>query len=162
VFIFVLVRLISRFRLTGALMRTVAGALALAGFPIFALTDRFAHLDPLRIDAYAPFLAFETLVVLLCATLYYLGKWHLPAGLSVALLFLHFTLWAWVTETWVSPIREIRGYGLASLGIWISTLFHFGFPLLGFLSSLTWARYLKCGRVHSKANESISQVVAHL
>lgn len=155
-FIFVLVRLISRLWLVEALMRTVAGALALAGFPFFSLTDRFAHLMPLRTDAYAPFLLFETLVVLLCATLFYVGKWHLPAGLSIALLFLHFTLWAWITETWVSPIREIRGYGLASLGIWISTLFHFGFPLLGFLSSLAWARYLKCDRITANAADSLA------
>ena len=93
------------------------------------------------------------LVDLLCATLFYLGKWNLPAGLSIALLFLHFTLWARMTGTWASPIQEIRSYGLASLGIWISMLFHFGFPLWGFLA---WARYLKCDRVAANAADSLA------
>jgi hypothetical protein len=160
--VFALFRLLSRLWLTEALMRTVAGAVALAGFPFFALTDRFAHLAPLRIEAYAFFLVFETLVVLLCAIFYYLRKWPLPAGPSVILLFLHFSLWAWATGSWVNPLQEVRGYGFGGVGIWISTLFHFGFPLMGFLSSLTWARYLNCGRAHSKADDSASQAVAHL
>ena len=141
--VFVLFRLFSRFWLTGVVIRTFAGVLAVAGFPFFALTGRLAYFEPLRIQAYSPFLVFETLVVLLCASLYYFRKWPLPPRLGVALLFLHFSLWAWLADTWVSPVQEISGYGLGSLGIWVSTLFHFGFPLWGFLSSLAWARYLK-------------------
>jgi hypothetical protein len=141
--IFLLLRLLSQFWLIGALMRTVAGAVALAGFPIFAAAFPFAFFYPLRIEAYAPLFLVETLVVLVCGILYYLRKWPLPAGLGVALLFLHFGLLAWVSGCWVSPLQEVRVYGIGSVGIWISTAFYLGFPLLGFFSSLTCAHYVR-------------------
>jgi hypothetical protein len=141
--IFLLLRLLSQFWLIGALMRTVAGAVALAGFPIFAVAFPFAFFNALRIEAYGPLVLVETLVVLVCGILYYLRKWPFPAGLGVALLFLHFGLLAWVSGCWVSPLQEVRVYGIGSVGIWISTAFYFGFPLLGFFSSLTGAHYVR-------------------
>jgi hypothetical protein len=97
----------------------------------------FVHF--VRIEEYTPMLVFEMLLVLLCGGLYHLRKWPIPESVSLILLLLHFGLWAWVSGCWVSPIQEVRVYGIGGLGIWISTAFYFGFPVLGFLSTLSWA-----------------------
>jgi hypothetical protein len=154
---FLLLRLFSRLWSTGALLRSVAGILALTGFPFLAVCLPFAFPYPTHVEAYTLWLVFETLVALLCGALYYFQKWPIPAGPTVALLFLHFTLWAWVTGTWISPLQEIRVYGLGGSGIWISTAFYFGFPVLGFLSSLTWAKVLRCDPNRAQAASTLAQ-----
>jgi hypothetical protein len=93
----------------------------------------------LTIETYVPLFVLETLAVLLCGGLYHLRKWPVSEGLSLVLLFLHFGLWAWVSGCWVSPMQEVRIYGIGGLGICISRAFYFGFPVLGFLSTLGWA-----------------------
>jgi hypothetical protein len=136
--IFILLWLLSKFWTTEALMRTLGGAVSIAGFPLLVVTFPFAFFH-LSIEAYAPIFVCETLVVLLCGGLYHLRKWPVPEGLSLALLFLHFGLWAWASGCWVNPMWEVRDYGIGGLGIWISTAFYLGFPVLGFLSTLSWA-----------------------
>ena len=136
----ILLWLLSKFWTPEAPMRTLGGAVAIAGFPLLVVTFPFAFFH-LSIKAYAPIFVCETLVVLLCGGLYHLRKWPVPAGLSLVLLLLHFGLWAWVSGCWVSPIQEVRVYGIRGLGIWISTAFYLGFPVLGFLSTLSWALY---------------------
>jgi hypothetical protein len=159
--IFVVFRLLSRLSVTRAFLRTVGGALALTGFPFFTVSFPLALFSPLRIEACGPWLIPEALVVLLCGSLYYLRKWPLSAGPSVGLVLLHFSLWSWASGTWVNPAQEVRVYGLGGVGIWISTVFYIGFPLLGFLSSLAWARYVECDQAPRMLTIP-SQEVAHL
>jgi hypothetical protein len=137
--IFLLLWLLAQFSMTETLMRTLGGAVSFAGFPLLVVTFPFAFFSPLRIEAYSPVFVFETLVVLLCGALYHLRKWPVPEGLSLVLLLLHFGLWAWVSGCWVNPVWEVRDYGIGGLGIWISTAFYLGFPVFGFLSTLSWA-----------------------
>jgi hypothetical protein len=139
--IFLLLWLLSKLWTTETLMRTLGGAVSIAGFPLLVVTMPFVLLHRLIIEAYAPIFVFETFLVLLCGGLYHLRKWPVPESLSLVLLFLHFGLWAWVSGYWVSPMWEVRVYGIGSLGIWISTAFYIGFPVLGFLSTLSWALY---------------------
>jgi hypothetical protein len=139
--IFLVLWLFSKFWTTETFMRTVGGAMSFTGFPLLVMTVPLLFFPPLTIEKYAPILVFETLLALLCGGLYHLRKWPVPEALSLVLLFLHFTLWAWVSGCWVSPMQEVRVYGIGSLGIWVSTAFYFGFPFLGFLSTLSWALY---------------------
>ena len=137
--LFLLLCLLSQSQAIQALMRALGGAVSIAGFPVFVVTFPVLFFYTSRIEAYAPTLVLETLAVLLCGGLYYVRKWPVPTALSLVLLLLHFSLWAWVSGCWVSPTQEVRVYGLRSLGIWISTAFYLGFPVLGFLSTLSWA-----------------------
>jgi hypothetical protein len=138
--IFLLLWLFSQFWTTEALMSTLGGGVSIAGFPLFVVTFplMFFHLS---IRAYDPIFVFETIVALVCGGLYHLRKWPVPEGVGFVLVILHFGLWAWVSGCWVSPLQEVRVYGIGSLGIWISTAFYLGFPVLGFLSTLSWAVY---------------------
>jgi hypothetical protein len=139
--IFLLLWLLSHFRITQVLIRTLGGAVSIAGFPLYVVTFPFLFSHLSTVEAYAPIFLFETLVALLCGALYYLRKWPLPEVVSLGLPFLHFVLWAWLSGCWVNPMWEVRNYGIGGLGIWISTAFYLGFPVLGFLSTLSWALY---------------------
>ena len=137
--IFLLLWLLSQLCTTETLMRTFGGVVPIAGFPLLVVTMPSLFFRPVTIETHAPKFVFETLVILLCAGLYHLRKWPIPDGISLVSLFLHFGLWAWVSGCWVSPMQEVRVYGIGGLGIWISTAFYLGFPVLGFLSTLGWA-----------------------
>jgi len=141
--IFLILRLLARFSVTGTLLRTVGGAFVIIGFAFFALRFPVYFFDPSRISFGGFWFPLEAMVALIVGILYYLRKWPLPAWIGLLLLFLHFGLWAWVTGCWVSPPQEIRAYGLGSLGIWISAAFYWGFPVIGFFSSLIWGLYVR-------------------
>lgn len=142
--IFLLLWLLTQFAITQRLIRTLGGAVCIAGFPLLVVTYPFDFFH-LSIQPYAPMLVFETVVVVLCGLLYSLRKWPVPNAVSLLLLFLHFVLWAWFSGCWVNPTWELRNYavygGIWGLGIWISTAFYLGFPVLGFLSTMSWALY---------------------
>ena len=137
--IFLLLWLLSQVRATQVLMRTLGGAISIVGFLVLVVTFPLLFFYPSRIEAYTPIFIFETLVALLSGVLYCLRKWPVPELLVVGLLLLHFGLWAWLSGCWVSPIQEVHICGIRGLGIWISTAFYLGFPVLGFLSTLSWA-----------------------
>lgn len=148
---FLLLRLLSRFAITNIALRTVSGALAVASFPFATLLYGFfrpSHRNSL-VD-WALFL--EVAIILTCAALYYLRNRFVTAALLIAVLVFHFAMWAWLTSSYFDAlafIREMRsteyyhpwGRTLSSLGI--SIVFNFGFPIFGFLASLTWVRYVK-------------------
>lgn len=141
IFIFVLVWLLSHFGRVERLMLNLGAGISIAGFPMLAVTFPLLFFHFVRIEAYTAVLVFEMLLALLFSCLYRLRKWPVPQPVSLILLLFHFGLWAWVSGCWVSPIQEVRVYGIGSLGIWISTAFYFGFPVLGFSSTLSWALY---------------------
>jgi hypothetical protein len=146
-YIFLLLRLLARFSPTRAFLRTLAGAIAIVGFPLFTLCFPYDFLRPdvvrfhLTVGFYWLFL--EITFVLICGFLYYFEKWMIPIPLSIHLLLLHFGIWAWVTGSYVSLLSETRDYGFGSLAFCILTFFYFGLPILGLLSSLASGVYVK-------------------
>lgn len=134
----------------------LATLFAIAGFPIYALCFPFDfpfHLypppladfssPPLIIVASNRFwLSMEVAATLFGGILYCLRKWKVSLVATVLLLFLHFSLWAWLTHGYVTPRWEIRAYGSWSWAALISTAFYFGFPVLGLLSTLSAGVYL--------------------
>ena len=138
---FPLIRLLAWLAPTRGPLRITTGAFALAGFPLIYL--RFSWTFFPGSGTRGPWFILETLVVLLCGMLYYVRKWAVPVPVSVLLLILHFSLWSRVAGTYVNLRFEIQDYGLGSLAFYISTIFYFGFPVLGLLSSLAWALYVR-------------------
>ncbi len=150
---FFLLRLLSRFAVTNVALRTIAGAVAIAAFPIaslfFGLT--YPSYPTCCAEAHKTGLALEVIVVLICGILFYLGKRLISGPLMIIALVFHFTLWAWVTSSYFnflqfSDLRSSEYYhpwartlGVLTLG----TVFHFGFPAFGLLASLTWVLYVR-------------------
>lgn len=140
IFIFALFRMLSLIPATGALLRSVGGALALAAFPLFYLT---LQRPPLWHLSLVVALWAELASALIFGVLYYIDRLHLPRSAWVLVLAVHFSIWSWVSSNYLNIFREARFYGFWALGTWISTAFCFGFPMLGFLASLTWGRYVR-------------------
>jgi hypothetical protein len=129
------------------LLHTLGGAFALIGFPLFGL--RFPDLffqslaNQGRFTVQTLWLVLEVLFILNCGLLYYMQRWSIPTALSILFLALHFGLWGWATGNYVGLRIEIQHYGFGSFAFFVSTMFYFGFPVLGFLSSLGWAFYVR-------------------
>ncbi len=110
---FAFLRVIGRFATATTLLRTVPGIAAVAGLPI-AL--RF-------LQAWPPVLFTEVTVAVVCVLFFLYGNWKLPSMVSIFLLALHFGLWCW--------------------GAW-KELWLWGFyPVVGFLSVVIWAIFVK-------------------
>jgi hypothetical protein len=148
--LFFLSRIYTRFRLPGSLALAVTGAISFVGFPLFALQFPIYFFYPFRIESWAPWLALETVGLLICGVLYWIEKWPCGVGPSMALLILHFGLWAWVTGMWPNPLREIHSSATRMSGVWISMLFYSGFPALGLLSTVTW--WLSVRELHARTS----------
>jgi hypothetical protein len=143
--IFIFLRLLARLSLTRAFLRTLAGGISLAGFPLFALWCPmcfFYYHEP-HIEAHSFWLFLELAIILICTVLYYLRRWPIPAWVSIFLLSLHFSIWGWVTGCYLNPFSEVHYYSFGGLAFWFDSMFCFGFPVLGFLSSLTWGMYVR-------------------
>jgi hypothetical protein len=145
--LFMFLRLISRFVETKEFLRTIAGATALVGFPLFALSFQFYFGGPIYFLSYHSagfyYLLVEVLVVLVCGVFFYLRKWPVPTLPSILLLVFHFGLWAWITGSYLSftMMDALFRYGILAFLFW--TIFDCGLPIIGFLSSLTWSLYIK-------------------
>src|SRR5271169_5122586 len=148
---FLLLRLLSRFAITNVALRTIAGAVAVAGFPFATLLCGFFW-PSYRISFCDWALFLEVAIIFTCGALYYSRKRVVTAPLLISVLLLHFVMWAWLTSSYVNAlafVREMRstdyyhpwGRTLGSLAI--SIVFNFGFPIFGFLASLTWVRYVR-------------------
>lgn len=151
--VFFLVWVFGRFRLAESSLRILAGVIALAGFPVIALFNPRSFFQSLdfedRFAVGSPWLICEVTAVLVCALVFYIGKWRLPTAVSILLCALHFGFWSWLTGMHVSPLDEARGYwcvrALHHTPLWpaflISIWFYWAFPVLGFLAAFTWATY---------------------
>jgi len=147
---FLLLRLLSPSALTNFALRTIAGAAAIAAFPIatlfFGLTYPTRCAGTLKIE-----LAVELIVALICGTFFYLRKGLISGPLMIVILILHFAMWAWVTSSYFNflefgDLRNSEYYhpwartlGVLTLG----AVFHFGLPVLGLLASVVWSRYVR-------------------
>ena len=100
--IFLLLRLLARFSPTSIFLRTLAGAVSLAGLSLSVLfwpglflephhsSGPYAYKGPFVVDE--RWLIVEVMIVLACGFAYYLRAWPVPASLSIILLFYIFRL----------------------------------------------------------------------
>lgn len=130
--LFLCVRTLSGLSFTDFLLRTFAGVVAVAGFPLVSgyLTFRgYLHMlgsfPRALLYAYAPhnWLAVEVTASLVCVFIYAFGKWNRRTRWGLLLLALHFGVWTWL----------IRDLPIAIC------------PLLGFPASVAWALYARQG-----------------
>jgi hypothetical protein len=149
-YILLFLRLVAWFSVTRLLLRTLGGAIALVGFPIFALCFRDMFTGPIyptgseHVMVIQPtWFYLEIVIVLACGILFLLKRWVVPAVVSIALLVLHFGFWSWVTGSYIRLSLQINlvHYGVLAFLFW--SLFSWGFPLFAFLSSLAWGRYVE-------------------
>lgn len=151
---FLLIQLMSRFAVVDAALRSIAGAVAIVGFPLAGTFVPFGFISAFsRIEAYHRGLFLEVILVVICAGLYYWRKTPLSVPLVIVVFLFHFGLWAWVTSSYINVpefISNLRasayyhpwGRTLGSLGL--AMIFNFGFPAFGLLASLTWVWYVRC------------------
>jgi hypothetical protein len=132
-------------------LRTVAGAVSIAAFPIatlfFGLTYPDCCADTSKIG-----LGLELTVVVVCAILFYSRKPLIPGSLMIVILVLHFILWGWATSSYVNVVASASALRSdAYYDSWERTLgvlgfevaFKFGFPVFGLLASLIWVRFVR-------------------
>jgi hypothetical protein len=148
---FFLLRLIARFDTTRVVLRTIAGTLAIAVFPLVALYSPFAFFGPNHPSGASRIgLTLEVAGVLFVGILYYLGKNWFSYTFLISVMAAHFVLWAWLTSSYVSVyaivrmVRDVPTVHSWSLDMWSSIIFRVGSPLIGLLASLTWASYVRC------------------
>jgi len=150
---FLFLRLLSRFPVTQLLLSSIGGVVSIASLPIAACLSLFG-IGPstYHFEAYRAELYLEVVVVLICALLFYFRKRFLTIPLMIVVLVLHFAIWAWVTGCYVnipSSFEALRSSAYyhpwkRTLGtLSLAVIFNFGFPVIGFLASLTWALYIK-------------------
>ena len=138
--VFSCLRLIRRFSLAQVLLRAIAGAMAIVGFPLVCVYRQGL-----------PFFLFdvEFLLAAVCFLLWANRNWRVPASLSVSLLALHYAFWSFfgagfhlVSWRWTFEIWDYA---------WLVS------PALALSYTLVWATYFR----HSGANEqSISPAIA--
>ena len=98
---FFLLGLLSRFAVANLALSTVAGAVAIAAFPIATLflgltrATRCAGICEMG-------LALELIVVLIRGTLFYLRKRLISGALMIIALVFHFAIRAWLTSSYVN------------------------------------------------------------
>jgi len=147
---FLLLRLLGRFAVTNVALRTVAGGVAIVAFPVVALKFPFGFILTNDLSgAVEIVLILEVVVVLACGFLYFVRNRLISALLMSLLLFLHFALWAYLTESYVNVpelfrlVRDVPNLHPWSLGLWLSIVFRAGFPLIGLLASVIWVGYVR-------------------
>lgn len=148
---FILLRLLSGLVLTDVTLRTVGGILAVVAFPLACVFAPFGLISPnYRNPACSIGLTLELAVVLILGALYYLRKPAFSLPMMAAILFFHFGVWAWVTSSHIpagmSTLRGTEYYHpwRRTLGVLAFAMaFNFGFPVIGFLAGLSWARFVR-------------------
>jgi hypothetical protein len=134
VFVFFLLRVKAFRPVSRIVLRFLAGATALLGYPLVAVYTR----RDLMLFVYA-----ELVIATICLLLWMFTRWHVSMHINIILLLLHFIFWstfgggpsltqaAW-TAIW--PPLYLRPGLMGLLGhSWLC------YPLLGFLSTLIWA-----------------------
>lgn len=151
-FVFLVLRLLSGFAATDLAMRTAAGVAAIAVYPIATLYTGLLTGNDCCAASYKIRYALEVMIVLTCGILFYLKNRRISVPLMIVALALHFSIWAWITSSYFNILEFFNAQRtafyhpswsrvLASLGV--NIVFTFGFPVFGFLASLTWVRYVR-------------------
>jgi hypothetical protein len=130
----------------------MGGAVAITGFPLYALFEDYRFKSAFILyPGHCLELTLETMIVLTCGVLYYLRRWPVPPAVSFVILLGHFILWAWVTGKHANPLALagtiLPEYRMSTLGVafrvCVMMIFFNGFPALGFLSASAAALDLK-------------------
>ena len=133
--VFICLRMLARFSFTRNLLRTLGGAIAVAGYPLASL-----YYGEGRIL----FLEVELAILAVCVVLWAYRRWPVSWPFSIFLLVVHFTLWA-----------RFSGFPgvLCCLMFWPGWIWNWSpnsneklrllYPILGFCSTLVWARYFR-------------------
>ncbi len=125
--IFICLRVIERFSLVRVLLlRTIGGALAVAGWPLVCLYDRG------RI-----FAGIELAIAAFCFLLWAYRKWPVSSPLNVFLLTLHYAFWS----AYSGLLPKIGGVPVVWWHDWDYLMFVY--PVLGLFFSLAWAVYFR-------------------
>ena len=131
--LFLSLRILARLSFMGVFLRTFAGVVAVAGFPLAAGYVSFrgylhmlGSLPAALLYAYSPhrWLAIEVIASLVCVFVYVFLKWPAGAWWGLLLLSLHFAIWA-----------GFMAYGRQERFL--------RYLLLGFLASLAWGLYVR-------------------
>lgn len=148
--VFIVILVFDKTKLIKIMLKTFAGVCALAGLPLVALAypgaffHRLGYLDR-HLNRFAlptSLLICELLVAVMCGVLYYLRRWPFPTAANLVLLILHFSFWSWLSGTHQNSLAAAHAYysqwASLPLEFWFWAIFFWGFPLLGFLSSIAW------------------------
>jgi hypothetical protein len=108
-------------------------------FPVAALRSPGSFFRGLRVEGLGPWLFVEVAFILAYVLLSFSRKWHIWSRIGLILLALHFILWSWATGSYINAFSHPLGYNFWSLNYWISSIFYFGFPILGFTCALNLA-----------------------
>lgn len=138
--VFLLLRILSIFPWLKRFLSMV-GIVSLVALPsAWLYATRLREPFPGMPNAPRTWLYLELLATILIATVYLLAKWPFPEWNSIALLILHFGLWAWLFPVgnyfWLAPFDLV-------------------FPLAGLCSSLAWGLYISAQR-RSPVDKSIA------
>lgn len=141
--IFLCVRAIMMLPGARSFLQIPFGVFCLTAFPLYYLLNSTARKWGFAVAASSRqaihWLVLEIVVVLIGGAIFYFRRWPIPAAVNIVLVLLHFALWGWSTNNF-SLVGSERFHDLLSfnIGTWAWILFVFGFPLLGFVSSVTW------------------------
>jgi hypothetical protein len=134
--IFLLLRLMARFSFMSAPWQTVAGIVALGGFPAAVLYRGYGN----RI-----LLASMIILSVFCALVYVYQGWRASGRVCIAFLVMYFALSTWVA--WHSWNTFPLAFFLLWPGLdWILGTYYWTqniFLLLGFVFSMAWATYVR-------------------
>jgi hypothetical protein len=138
---FLLFRVLSHFSHLRSTLSIVAGAASLATYPLACLWYRWLwhQVSPGK----ALLLLVETIAVLLASVVYLERKWPIARVAGILVVAAHFALWAWLSERFGMLLSIARSYGLSSSPLWILMFNAILLPMLGFISTLAWAMYVR-------------------
>jgi hypothetical protein len=135
VVVFLCLRILGRFSFTHVFLRTFAGIVALAGFPL-ACVYVYRSLAWTLVEAVA---------ILVCACFYVFRSWPARAWWALLPLVLHSAFWTWAA--WDTRTLGHPGFLLLWPGYDLTWLTHeypnLIYPLLGFLASVVWGLYVR-------------------
>jgi hypothetical protein len=147
VIVFLCLRMFSRFSFTDFFLRTFAGMIAIAGFPLAYM---------LCFHLYLGWTVVEPAVALVCASLYLYRGWPISLPWSILLLVIHFGLW---TLAACNPRIPVPGWFLLWPGYdWMPLTRHYPnliYPLLGFFSTLCWVAYVRHSGVTEQRGKQV-------
>jgi len=139
--VYVVVRLTAKLSISRILLRYVAGALAVAGYPLTLICTRYNM----------PFLYVELAIAIACFVLWAKHKWPISKPVNIFLVILHYAFWA--------SLGGGRSFAGGLLLLWPSWYRNWGmtkltisytwgiYPLLGFCSALLWACFFRTSEV---------------
>lgn len=139
--LFLILRPLARFSLTRALLRTLAGLVAVVGFPLTCL-----YWPPFLQTVHARgLLEIEVVLATACAALYLYRKWPVTPAITLGLLVVHVGLWSWATDSyagWKWSVLIFYSHGSALLAESALLIYTISYPVLGLFSSLAWGIYI--------------------